>query len=42
MGPATVQTTDGFLFCAAHVDDATRKMKLFFLKKKSDVADAYK
>lgn len=41
-GPATIQTIDGFSYCAARIDDATQEMKLFFLKKKSDTEAAYK
>jgi len=41
-GPTTVQTIDGFSYCAARIDGATREMKLFFLKKKSDTEAAYK
>jgi len=41
-GPAAVQAIDGSSYCAARIDDATREMKLFFLKKKSETEAAYK
>jgi len=41
-GPAAVQAIDGSSYCAARIDDATREMYLFFLKKKSETEAAYK
>ena len=41
-GPATVQSLAGHSYVAARMDDATREMKLYFQKKKSETITSYK
>ena len=41
-GPASVKSLNGNQYVAARIDDATRKMMLYFQKKKSETFTTYK
>ena len=42
VGPASVKSLNRNHYMAAHIDDATRQMKLYFQAKKSQTFESYK